>query len=88
MVLWLLFFKILKKYWKSILYAMFFALLFSIPWDILALRNQIWYFPKEGNLGILISGLPVEEFLFMTLFTLYVATVTIVFKYRIKKNVW
>lgn len=63
---------------------MFFALVFSIPWDILAVTNKIWSFPKEGNIGFFILGLPIEELLFMTTVTLLIGSITIVVKYHKK----
>jgi lycopene cyclase domain-containing protein len=61
---------------------MFFALVFSIPWDIFAVTNHLWFFPKEGNIGFLILGLPIEEYLFMTTVTLLIGSITILVKYR------
>lgn len=83
--LWYFNFNLLKRYWKTFLYAMFFTLLFSIPWDILAVRNQTWYFPVGHNIGLYILELPFEEYLFMTTVTAFVATMTIIFKYQRNK---
>jgi len=47
-ILWFFYFKLLRRYWKTFLYAIFFALVFSIPWDTFAVKNNIWFFPKEG----------------------------------------
>jgi lycopene cyclase domain-containing protein len=61
---------------------MFFTLVFSIPWDFLAVTNHIWSFPEGHNLGFYIIELPLEEYLFMTTVTAFLATMTIVFKYQ------
>jgi lycopene cyclase domain-containing protein len=58
------------------------ALLVSVPWDKMAVENEIWFFPKEGVLGISIGGLPLEEYLFISTVTLLVVTTTIIFKYQ------
>lgn len=63
---------------------MFFALAVSVPWDIFAIANKLWIFPKEGNVGFFLLGLPAEEYLFMTTVTLLIGSVTIVVKYRQK----
>ena len=61
---------------------MFFSLVFSIPWDIFAIRNRIWIFPKEGNIGLFILDLPIEELLFMTTVTLLIGSVVVIVKYH------
>lgn len=80
--LWYLNFNLLWKYKKTILYAIFFAFIFSIPWDILAVKNIIWFFPKEGNVGIILGRLPIEEYLFMSTVTLLISSLTIALKYK------
>jgi len=86
LLLWLFNFKPLWKYKRTLLYAIFFALIFSIPWDIYAVRTDIWSFPKEGNVGIYLLGLPLEEYFFMALVTLLIGSMTIVLKYRFKRR--
>lgn len=61
---------------------MFFALVFSIPWDMLAIQNKIWYFPKEGNIGFSLGGIPFEEYLFMATVTLLAGSIMILIKYH------
>lgn len=79
--LWIHYHHILKKYKRTIVYAIFFALLFVIPWDTLAVGDAIWIFPKGGTLGIYIGVLPLEEYLFIATVTLFVSSMTLVFKY-------
>lgn len=81
-LLWFFQFNLLWRYKKSISLTIFFAFIFSIPWDILAVKNNIWFFPKEGNMGIFIAGLPIKEYLFMFIVTLFISTLTILIKYR------
>lgn len=76
--LWLRNFHLLWKYRMVFLSAMVGTLLVSIPWDILAVRNHIWYFPQNGNLGMYIGELPLEEYLFMMTVTLIIASVAVV----------
>lgn len=86
-LIWIFNFNLFWKYKNTLIYAMFFALVFSIPWDIHAVQTKIWYFPKDTNLGIFLLSLPIEEHLFITTVTLMVASITIVAKYRFNKNV-
>jgi lycopene cyclase domain-containing protein len=60
----------------------FFALVFSIPWDIFAGKNNIWFFPKEGNMGIYLGFIPLEEYFFYIGATFFAATITVIFKYQ------
>lgn len=81
-ILWSIRFNLLFRYRKSLVLAIFFALFVSIPWDYFAIRNHIWYFPKMGNLGLLVYDLPIEEFIFMASVTLLLGSLVIVLKYR------
>lgn len=83
-ILWLFNFSLLWRYKKILIYAMIGALSISIPWDILAISNHIWYFPKQGIVGIYLGIIPLEEYLYMTTVTLFVASVVLIF--REKKN--
>lgn len=82
-LLWATNWRLLRGYPRTFTRCIGWALVFSVPWDVLAVRTQIWLFPKEGNLGIWIFGLPLEEYLFMVFVTLLVSTVTIVLRARL-----
>lgn len=84
LILWFLFPKLLWRYRITLFHAAIFALIFSVPWDILATKTNIWQFPKESNIGIYIGGLPLEEYLFMVFVTILISSVTIVAKYKLK----
>lgn len=79
-VLWAINWKYLSQYKKTFLYCIIWALIFSIPWDIWAVRVDIWHFPADTNIGILIGGLPVEEYFFMIFVTMLVSTITLLLK--------
>lgn len=85
-VIWLFQYKLLWKYKKTLLFAMTAALIFSIPWDLLAVKTNIWYFPQGHNLGLFIFSLPLEELLFMTTVTLLAGSVAIISKYTLDKK--
>lgn len=82
LIMWHRHFNLLWRYRITLLHAIFFAFVFSIPWDILTVKHNIWFFPKEGNLGIYLGCLPIEEYLFMATVTLFVATIMIILKYK------
>ena len=86
LVLWILNWQYLSRYKQTFLYCIGFALLFSVPWDILAVQTQIWQFPQDTNLGIWISGLPLEEYLFMIFVTLLISTTTLLIKRRFERR--
>ena len=75
--------QLLWKYRRTLAWAMFWSVVFSLPWDIYAVQTKIWFFPPEGNWGVFIYDLPIEEILFMTTSTLMVGSVAIVAKYRL-----
>lgn len=83
-LIWLFNFNLLWKYKATLFYAIFFALVFSIPWDLYAVKSNIWFYPKEGNLGLQIGTLPLESYFFYALVTLLLASITILIKYRLK----
>lgn len=84
-ILWLFNFNLLWRHRKILLYAMIGALFISVPWDIVAISNRIWYFPKEGVMGIYFGIVPLEEYLYMATVTLLIATITLLLKYRKEK---
>ncbi len=84
LLLWIFNFKLLWKYRITLLHVMLFALIFFIPWDLLAINTHIWSFPKGTNLGILIGKIPLEEYLFTVFGALFAGCLTIIAKYRWK----
>lgn len=85
-LLWLIHFKTLKKYKKTFSFCIFWALVFSIPWDLWATKTNTWNFPEGYNLGIWIGGLPLEEYLFIIFVTFLVSTLTLVLKEKFIKE--
>jgi len=63
---------------------MFWAVVFSAPWDFWAVQTQIWIFPEETNVGLLLGGVPIEEYLFYTFVTALVSTITLILKSRFR----
>src|SRR3972149_11459596 len=64
LLLWIFNFKLLWKYKITLLHIIFFSLIITVPWDLLAVKTHIWIFPKGTNLGIFVGELPLEEYFF------------------------
>ena|SRR3989344_9162118 len=82
-VLWVLNWEYLSHYKKTFLYCALWALAFSIPWDIWAVRAQIWSFPADTNIGLWVGGLPIEEYFFMIFVTILISTVVLLVRRKI-----
>lgn len=79
-ILWAMNWEYLLKYKRTFLYCIIWAFIFSIPWDIWAVRADIWHFPSDTNIGVLIGGLPLEEYFFMAFVTILISTVVLLLK--------
>lgn len=88
LLLWITNFRILRQYKRTFLFCIFWALIFSVPWDWWAIKTKVWIFPQDTNLGIWFGGLPLEEYLFIIFVTFGVSTLTLVVKNRIKNPIW
>lgn len=75
-------FNILIRYWRTMLFCIFWALVFSVPWDLWAIRSHIWLFPPHANIGLWI-GLPLEEYFFIIFVTLLISSAIIVLQERL-----
>ncbi|MBV9349179.1 MAG: lycopene cyclase domain-containing protein [Patescibacteria group bacterium] len=64
-LLWAVFGSTLWRYRKAVALAPLGSLLFSIPWDIISVREHIWYFQKPFIAGLWIGELPIEEYFFI-----------------------
>lgn len=76
-VLWAVWWRQLKDYWRVVALNVGFALAFAVPWDFLAIRTRIWYFTEPQVVGVWLLGLPVEEWLFISLVTALLTTVAV-----------
>lgn len=84
LILWLTNFDVLKRYKKTLGFCVFWALVFSIPWDIVAVRTTLWSFPREKSVGLWFADLPLEEHFFIIFVTFMIASLTLVLKSRMK----
>jgi len=78
-VIFLLTYKIIKKYLYIYPLTAIGSLIFSIPWDIISVRERIWEFPASSIFGIWLFNLPIEEYIFIVLITWVFASLTILF---------
>lgn len=72
--------KVMWRYRKTLCLCIFWALVFSVPWDLWAVRVKVWLFPADTNIGIILGSLPLEEYLFIVFVTLLVSTFTLLLK--------
>lgn len=86
LLIWVGNFHLFWKYKHTILCTVVLTLLFSIPWDIYAIKSGIWYFPKPSVVGIFFLSIPLEEYLFMATVALLISSVTILVKYKFNKS--
>lgn len=70
--------KILWKYKGTLTLCIFWAMIFSVPWDWWATRTKIWLFPSDANIGVWFGGLPLEEYLFIVFVTLLISSITVI----------
>jgi lycopene cyclase domain-containing protein len=78
-VLWVIYWRILIKYKPIFIKAAIAALVFSVPWDVVAYRTHIWLWPQSCCVGVHISYLPMEEYFFLIFVTIYIVTCTLIF---------
>jgi len=84
--LWIRYGSLLWKYKQVFFYGILFVGLFAIPWDLFAIANNIWFWPREGVTGIRLFSIPIEEYLFMITAGIYVCTVALIVKYQPKRT--
>lgn len=83
-IMWLMNVSYLKKYLKTYAVCLLFVVLFSVPWDYMAWKLQIWTFPPDRVLGVWIMHVPIEEDLFYIFAAMNYVTVTLLLRRRIK----
>ena len=77
-ILWATHFRLLWSQRQAIRASAFWALIFSVPWDLWATRMRVWTFPADTHLGDGIGGLPLEEYFFIVGATMFVSSFTLV----------
>jgi len=74
---WIFWFKELIKYKITHFFVIICSLIVSVPWDIISVKKDIWYFTEPYILGIWLFGLPIEEYLFIILISFLVSCMSI-----------
>lgn len=86
LILWMLNFSYFTSHLKVFKLAILGAILFSLPWDFIAIKEQIWLFEKPYIFGLWILGLPIEEWFFITLVTILFTCITLIIWRKFGKN--
>lgn len=60
-VLWTFHFSYFRKQVRIFALAVLGSIVFSFPWDYIAIKKQIWVFEEPYIFGFWFLGLPVEE---------------------------
>lgn len=76
-VLWIIKYRCLKEYKIVFFLAPIGSIIFSFPWDLIAINEKIWYFEEPHIFGINLLGLPIEEWFFIVFITLLFASITV-----------
>jgi len=50
-------------------------IIIGMLWDTIGVERGFWTYPKENNVGIIVLGLPIEEFLFYIIIPYFVLVV-------------
>ncbi len=86
--LWIFNFSYFKEHIKVFLLAIIGSIIFSFPWDFIAVKEQIWLFEEPYILGIWLAGLPLEDWLFFVLVTVLFTSVTLLFWKKWGNHEW
>ena len=84
-ILWVLQYRTFKKYMVMLGLTAVGCLAVSVPWDILSVKDGIWYFTTPHIFGIWLIGLPLEEYVYIVCVGLLACSVTILFWERLGK---
>lgn len=78
LILVILKFDLIRTFRKVLFFTLIGSLVFALPWDLIAIKEKIWYFEKPHILGIYFLTLPIEEWIFIVFETLLFAIITII----------
>ena len=76
LLLWVFYYKILLKHKKILITTVAGSLVFGGIWDNIATLDDVWMFHNIVNIWII--GLPLEEWFFIILVTLFVTSLSLV----------
>lgn len=86
-ILWVGYTKYLIHYKKVFLYCTVYSLLLGIPWDIWAVRANMWHYYPAHILGLTFLYLPIEDYLFLLTVPVLLTSATLVAKKYFRKMV-
>lgn len=76
-LIWTFQFRTLMRYRWPLLLTGIGCLAIAVPWDMLAVKDHIWYFSEPYILGVWLFGLPIEEYVYILFVALLSASVTV-----------
>jgi lycopene cyclase domain-containing protein len=85
LLIWTKYGNYLKKYIKVHVYCVLFSLLFGVPWDIWAVKSDMWNYESNHILGIWFLGIPIEEYFYIVTVAFLFTTITLLLRKYIKQ---
>jgi len=70
-------FRALAKYKLVLAVVVIGCLGVAVPWDLLSVRDRIWYFTQPHIVGVWLLGLPLEEYVYIVFLGLLSSSVTV-----------
>ena len=55
------------------------SLAVAVPWDHFAIKDGLWWFPKDEIIGIWFLGLPIEEWCFIFFIGVEITMIALIF---------
>lgn len=83
-IVWLFYWRFLIRYKKTFTICIIGSILFALPWDYWATHFWLWRFSPDHTLGIEFLGIPLEEYVFFTSFTVLYASIALVLRKELK----
>lgn len=85
-ILWVIYFKWLKRHFQTIVKATAITFPVVMIWDVIAVYNKAWQYSADRILNINIFFMPIEEFLLIGSSVFGVACITVLFYEYLKKH--
>lgn len=86
-ILWIFNFSYFSLHKKVFGLAILGSVIFSFPWDFIAIKEQIWLFEKPYIIGWHIIGLPIEEWIFISVVTILFTCFTLLLWKKMGRNI-
>lgn len=84
--LWIKNWKYYIKFPKTFAYITILSIVWGVLFEIIALRDDVWYFNQEKSLGLNFLDIPIEEWLFFIFVPQEVISFVLFFNRKIKNE--